>query len=167
MTDPSKVPRGNELDSLCTWIIAHEYYDGPIAGIGLLTRDQKGIFFRVVAWDGEQWNRVFAITAVSDGKVEHLRTALTKIEAPKEPFWLPSQATNTPEVQSAWEALLTDVRASINWSLVESHDLLGASKEAAPPVDLAAAIAEAAINGAVQDVDGSPLLAAFLEQLRP
>lgn len=154
------------LDPFFAWIIAREYYDGPIAGVGLRTRGQVKIFFRTIAWDSEQWNRVFAITPVQDSKVERLRAALAKIEAPKEPFWLPSQATNTPEVLSAWDALLADVRESTNWSLVESHDLLDASDEAAQPVDLAAAIAELVTQGAIRDVDGVPLLAMFLEQLR-
>jgi hypothetical protein len=154
------------LDPLFAWVIAREYYDGPIAGVASRTRGQGKIFFRSIAWDSEQWNRVFAITPVQDSKVERLRAALTKIEEPKEPFWLPSEATNTPEVLSAWDAVLADVRKSTSWSLVESHDLLDARSEAAQPADLATAIAELVTQGAIRDIDGAPLLTVFLDQLR-
>jgi hypothetical protein len=152
--------------SLCTWVIALEYYDGPMTGIALRDRDQMKIFFRAVAWDSEQWDRVFAITPVRDNLVERLRGALAKIEAPKEPFWLPSPATNTPEVTSAWEAVVADAHESNDWSLVESHDLLGAASETALPTELSASVARLVLQGTVRDVDRAPMLPVFLDQLR-
>lgn len=39
------------------WIIASEYYDGAMAGIGERVADGATVWFRAVAWDGEQWRR--------------------------------------------------------------------------------------------------------------
>jgi hypothetical protein len=149
----------------CAWVIAREYYDGPMAGIGLRARDQMKIFFRAVAWDSEQWNRLFVITPVRAGAVEHLRTVLTKIEKPKEPFWLPGAATSTPEVAWAWDAVLADAYESRQWSLAESHDLLDAAKEMILPPELASGVVRLVQQGSVRDIDNAALLPPFLDQL--
>jgi len=152
--------------SFCAWVIAFEYYDGPMAGIGLRNRDRMNVFFRAIGWDEEQWNRVFAVTPVRGDSVESLRSALIRIEVPKEPFWLPSSATNTPEVTSAWEALLADTRESKAWSLVESHNLLSTANETVLPSELVSAVTQLVAKGLVRDIAGAaPLVPALLDQL--
>ena len=94
------------IGQFCSWVIAREYYDGPMTGIGMRARDQTRIFYRIVAWDSEQWSRVFAIVPAQEARVDHLRTTLKEIEQLKEPFWLPGPATNTAQVVSAWDALM-------------------------------------------------------------
>ncbi len=158
--------QGPSTAPFCAWVIAREYYDGPMAGIGLRARDQARIFFRVVAWDSEQWNRVFAITPVREDAVESLRTALTRIEKAKEPFWLPGPATYAAEVTSAWDAVFADAYESDNWTLVESHDLLDAANETTLPGELALRVVRLAQQGSVRGIDGVPLIPPFLDQLR-
>jgi len=115
--------------SYCKWVIAKDYYDGPVSGIGLLARSNGEVFFRVVGWDPEQWDRVFAITTASREAVEVLRSCLTRIEPAREPFWLPGRETNTPEAIAAWRDLLSSALSAPEWTLVESHDLQEAINE--------------------------------------
>jgi hypothetical protein len=49
-------------EKLCEWVIAYDYYDGPLAGIGLRSKSRTFLFFKAVAWDEEHWKR-----AGSDG----------------------------------------------------------------------------------------------------
>lgn len=150
----------------CEWIIAREYYDGPMSGVAMRAADRAMIFFRAVAWDCEQWNRVFATTRVGEDAVEHLRTMLTKIETPKEPFWLPGPATNMSDVLSAWNAIFTNAGESGCWSLVESHDLLSATDEVALPADLSTGVLQLVRQGSAKRIVHAPLLPLFLDQLR-
>jgi len=39
------------------WIVASEYYDGAMAGIGERATDSATVWFRVVAWDDEPRGR--------------------------------------------------------------------------------------------------------------
>ena len=150
----------------CTWVIALEYFDGPIAGIGLRHRDQASIYFRAVAWDDDEWFRVFATAPAGDDGVARLRAALARVEAPQTPFWLPSGGTDTPDVTSAWAHVSAGVQTSSAWSLVESRDLLAAARETLVPAELTAAVGRLVKQGTILDVDGDPLLPAFLDQLR-
>lgn len=150
----------------CAWVIAREFYDGPMTGIGLRARDRTKIFFRSVAWDSEQWIRVFAISPVKEGTVDSLQHALTAVEQSKKPFWFPGPATNTTEIVSAWDAVLTDAYESSTWSLVQSHDLLDAANEVILPAELVPEVIRLVQQGSVKEVDGKPLLSTFLDQLR-
>lgn len=156
------------ITPFCDWVIAREYYDGPVAGIGLRARDQVIIFFRAVAWDKEQWNRVFATSPARKDTVARLQVALTKIETPKVPFWLPGPATNTTEVAAAWDLVLANASESREWCFIESHDLLEAANEGAVPSELVARVVQLVNQRSVADlaVEDSPLLPSFLDHLR-
>jgi hypothetical protein len=136
-----------------------------MAGIGLRAHDRASIYFRVVAWDSEYWNRVFAIAPVRDDRVERLRITLNAIETAREPFWLPGPATDTPRVNSAWDEVFADASESRNWTLAESHDLLDAVNEIAVPAEFTSDVVRRVQQRAVADISAIPLVPRFLDQL--
>jgi hypothetical protein len=152
--------------SFCSWVIAREYYDGPIEGIGLRARDQATVFFRAVAWDGEQWSRVFAVATVRPDLVDRLRAQLSADEEPKEPFWLPGRATDADGVLAAWEAVRADAQQEKRWSLVESHDLVDVVQEMVVPNELILAVDRLVADEHPKDIDGGPMLSSLIRELR-
>src|SRR5262245_33545868 len=150
----------------CTWVIAHDYYDGAIDGVGLRNRDRTTVYFRAVAWDDDEWFRVFAVTPVSDAVVGRFRAVLARIAAPEEPFWLPGPGADKPEVNFAWKAVLAEAHASGDWRLIECRSPVDPARETAAPAELSAAVGRMVQRGMINDIDDPPLLPVFLDQLR-
>jgi len=150
----------------CRWVIAKEYYDGPMSGVAWRVRDDALIFFQVVAWDAEQWERVFAIAPTSTSAVEQLRTALNTVELQREPFWFPGPQAHTPEVSAAWEGIVREAVDAQDWQVVESHDLLGVVTEMSLSRHESSTIGDFVRRAVILDVPHAPLLEAFMRQLQ-
>jgi hypothetical protein len=155
-----------DVGAYLRWIIASEYYDGSMAGIGERVADGAVVWFRVVAWDEEQWRRVFAVTAIESSLSERLVQDLEKVEPRKMPFWLPGPTSATPDVKKGWDKIVDAAVGSARWSLVEAHDLNETSTEhSATAADVPRVVA-AVRAGSVLEVRGSLLTDSFLQQIR-
>lgn len=138
-----------------------------MAGVGERVTDGATVWFRAVAWDHEQWQRVFAVTIVEAAHVARLIQDLEKVEQRRTPFWLPGPASAKSEVQKDWNDIADAALRSERWWLVETHDLIEASKERqAMPTD----VPQLAANiraGTVLGVSGPSLMDGVLQQIRP
>lgn len=150
----------------CRWVIARDYYDGMVSGIGLRSRDNQPVFFRVVAWDTEGWERIFAVTPVSQSTVEHFRALLSQCETQKEPFWLIPAAAATADVSAAWDGLRRAALANHDWQLAEGHDLLEIVHTIGLDSFDARRVAELVRQEAVIDLGTPPLVDEFLRRIR-
>jgi hypothetical protein len=148
------------------WIVASEYYDGAIAGIGQRSADGATVWFRVVAWDEEQWRRVFAVTAVAPSRAEELVRDLEKAEPRKVPFWLPGPTSVTPETKKGWGEVADAAARSGSWHLVEAHDLNEPYAERLVPAADVSRLIAGIRAGSVLAVRGSSLTDDFLHQVR-
>ena len=106
------------------WIIALEYYDGPMSGVAYRTGDLDWVFFRVVGWDLEQWSKVYATTFISRESVNALLSALQNVEPIVKPLWIPSYTLEHAEVIEAWKFILAEAQKTSGWKLSETRDLL-------------------------------------------
>jgi hypothetical protein len=148
------------------WIIASEYYDGAIAGIGERATDCAAVWFRVVAWDEAQWRRVFAVATVEASLSKRLIQNLAKVEPRKAPFWLPGTSSATPEIKKDWDEIADAAARSATWRLVEAHDLNERSVErSVMPGDVPRVLGSIRA-GSVLAVSGPSLTNRFLEQIR-
>jgi hypothetical protein len=153
-------------EKLCEWVIAYDYYDGPLAGIGLRSKSRTFLFFKAVAWDEEHWKRVFSVTDLQSEVALGLLAALEKFEPRKEPFWFPSGMTHQTEVSSAWEAVRTAALDSKKWALVESHNLLDAAEELPLSADEGLAVVSVIRGNSLKDISGDMLLSKFASDLQ-
>ncbi len=148
------------------WIIASEYYDGATVGIGERAADGATVWFRVVAWDEEQWLRVFAVTAVEPSRAGQLVRDLENAEPRKAPFWLSGPTSVTPETKKGWSDIADAAARSENWRLVEAHDLNEpAAERFMNPADIPRVLAGVRA-GSVLEVNGPSLTDSFLQQVR-
>ncbi|MEZ5897881.1 MAG: hypothetical protein R3D51_00150 [Hyphomicrobiaceae bacterium] len=142
-----------------------DYYDGPISGIALRQSDQSVIFFQAVASDIEYRNRVYAVTTVNRN-AENLRSALTNYESQKEPFWLPSEVTNTAEVHLAWRNVESVVQTSSEWRLVECHDPLDVAQETEVAPQLVPSIRNFVRDRTIVFIATQPMVVGLLDRLQ-
>lgn len=113
----------------CQSVIVFEYYDGPMIGIGSL-KDGSYVYFQVVAWDDEQWVRLYATMIVPIALADIVKNAFSIIESPREPVWCPSHDGNhkaQSEIEKAISEIYSFVQTGIDWRLVESHNLTDSS----------------------------------------
>lgn len=151
------------MSAFFEWVIAKEYHDGPMSGIGLRSHDRKIVFFAVVGWDAEQWQRVFAVAPINEHIAHQLCSMLEKLEQRRLPFWLPGPATNLSEVSTIWQAALTEALSIGRWVLVESHDLLDVVNEEVLSKAQSAAVSSLVENNAIRDIHSNDLLQSFIE----
>jgi hypothetical protein len=148
------------------WIIASEYYDGATAGIGERAADGAAVWFRVVAWDEEQWQRVFAVTALEPSRAEQLVRELEKAEPRKVPFWLPGPMSVTPETKKDWGEIADAAIRSDSWRLVEAHDLNEPSAERLVSAADVPRLTASVRAGSILAARGPSLTDDFLRQVR-
>jgi hypothetical protein len=153
------------MSGFCEWVIADEYCDGPMSGIGLRFQDQKTVLFKVVGWDSEQWQRVFAVAPVPEKLIDQLCSMLEKLEPRRRPFWLPGPATNQPEINAVWQAALTDALHDGAWILVESHDLLESSAVKTLSSEQRAVVSTLVEKKVVKDLAGASILQSFVDEM--
>jgi len=147
-------------------VIASEYHDGAMAGIGERATDGAIVWFRVVAWDDEQWVRLFAVATIDPLLEARLVQNLEKFELRKMPFWLPGSETDTPDVKRAWVDIENAALRSDRWTLVEAHDVDEDSTEhPVEPADIFALL-EVIRAASVLELRGPLLMDRFLEHAR-
>jgi hypothetical protein len=117
------------LDLSCRAIIVLEYYDGPMTGVGFLA-DGSGIYFRLVAWDEEQWQRIFAVASVPEKYIQNIWDAFSTVEIPRKPIWCPASDGDNSIRQIIEQAILAVEAVAAQAKsllLVESRSLVGKS----------------------------------------
>lgn len=111
----------------CRALIALKYFDGPTAGVGWLHSDAT-IYFKLVGWDTEQWQRLFATIPIDSSLVTNLQATFSKYESKRLPIWIPNARNDAPDatrVANAFEREIDKLlESAVELSLVESHDLL-------------------------------------------
>lgn len=152
-------------DAYLRWIVANEYYDGAMAGVGERVLDGAAVWFRVVAWDAELWQRVFAVTVVDSDLVQQLIQDLEGIEHRRSPFWLPGPATATRALNKVWNGIEDSALRSERWWLIEGHDLLASNERQVTPTDAAMLVASIRA-GTVLDVSGPSMIDSLLRHIR-
>src|SRR5882762_985473 len=107
-------------------LLAVEYYDGPTAGIAF---DAVGasVYFKLVAWDEDQWKRIFAVTEIKRELALQVWTCFENIETPRVPIWVPNRSTNVKAEEVVDQMLLSvapAVESRESWYIYESHDVV-------------------------------------------
>ena len=107
-------------------LLAVEYYDGPSAGIAF---DAVGasVYFKLVAWDEDQWERIFAVTEIESERALQVWTCFENVETPRVPIWVPNRGTDAKAEEVVDQMLLSVVPAvdsRAHWYIYESHDLV-------------------------------------------
>lgn len=151
------------MSGYCEWVIAKDYYDGPMSGVGFRLHDRRNVFFIVVGWDAEQWRRVFAVAPIREQLVTQLCSMLERWEQRIHPFWLPGPVTDRPEIATAWRAAQSDALQSSAWTLVESRDLLESSEERALSSQRRALVSSFVEKNEIKDLVGESILQSFVE----
>jgi hypothetical protein len=147
------------------WLVAREYYDGAMSGVGERTADGAIVWFRAVAWDLEQWQRVFAVTVIDRVLVERLVDGLERLDQRRAPFWLPGPGAATPDVEGNWKDVEGAAQGSPEWWLVEAHDLIEPSRERHVIAGDIPSLVENIRAGTLLSVSGPPLLELTQQQL--
>jgi hypothetical protein len=111
-------------DPYLLWIVASEYYDGEMSGVGLRASDGAHVWFRTLAWDSEQWQRVFAIARVEKPLIDRLLVELEKTEPRRSPFWLPGPTSGTLAVQTIWNDIANAALNTRDWQMAEGRSLV-------------------------------------------
>lgn len=113
-------------NGFCRSLVALEYYDGPMSGVGFLP-DGSAIYFQAVAWDEEQWHRVYAAASVPVSIAAAVRDAFSKIEELREPIWCPGRGSDV-SAQVLVDKSIADVMSAANsaqrWWVIGSHNLV-------------------------------------------
>ena len=122
--------KNEDPGGFCRWVIAWDYCDGEMSGIAQQADDNSWMFFRVIGWDHEQGQRLFAVVPLDTARIDKFRTVLGNLEPEREPFWLPGpqnreKNAETTEDLAAWNNLQRTALASRPWHLLEGKDLLG------------------------------------------
>jgi hypothetical protein len=154
-----------ERTPYCRWVIAKDYNDGAVSGVGLRAYDEQPVLFRVVAWDSEQWERVFAVTEASRVLTTQLEEALTKSEPRRVPFWLPGPQSVTAESMATWGDIFASSLLVGTWQLVRGHDLLDTVAETPLPSESTKVVSDMVRRGDVMDLESVELLAELLQRL--
>lgn len=118
-----------EVEEFCEMTLVFEYYDGPVEGIGLL-KTGSFVYFKLIAWDKDQWQRVFAVTSIPQELFRAVWDGFSCIEEPKTPIWCPtgdSKSEENTRIAQDIEKIRISAKNSEGWFLVESHDLIGKS----------------------------------------
>jgi hypothetical protein len=108
-------------------VLGFEYFDGPMAGIGILP-NRAAQYFKIVAWDEEHDVRLFAIIAISPEKADRVWSAFEAVEPPRLPGWYPQSMGHGDigaNVQTSIEAVRADAECARVEKVVQSHDLTG------------------------------------------
>ncbi len=158
--------RKSDARGYLRWIIASEYYDGATVGIGERAIDGVAVWFRVVAWDDELWQRVFATTPVELSLAEQLVLELEKTESRKSPLWLPGPPSVTPGTKKGWSEIADAATRSETWRLVEAHDLNEPSAERSVMRADVPRVLACVRAGSVLGANGPSLTDSFLQQIR-
>ena len=111
-----------------TKVLALAYYDGATEGFLNGMGDDQVYFFKVVAWDKNQDQRLFLLVLVDRAIYVELLDILTKSqEVPVDSTWMPVWSFGSPEMQARADNLVViGKRSLVNPAfLAIGEDLLG------------------------------------------
>ena len=154
-----------EVTHFCRWVIAKDYYDGATTGIAECHNKGSWIYFSVIAWDKELWERVFAYANADLQLVVRLRQILERSEDRREPFWLPGPAAATPEIEAAWASIRSTTLESESWELAAGHDLLEPVEMTTLSSAASKSVAELVRRKTVIGIENEPVLMSVLNMI--
>lgn len=108
-------------------ILGLDYFDGPMSGVAIQT-DGKAYYFKIVGWDEEHCERVFAMAEIQTKVAERVWRAFEAVEAPRLPTWYPQSdgiGETRVEVHAAIAALRADWQSARFAKIIQSEDLSG------------------------------------------
>lgn len=149
-------------------VLGTEYFDGPMAGVGVLP-DKSAHYFKIVGWDDEHSGRVFATAEIPTRIAEALWTVFEAVEPPRLPEWYP-QSVGAGEVQTKVDAAITAVgiesqRAGFSKAL-QSRDLVGNTTGVVLDDSQSRAIQRMVFNERIVELGTAPILQGFPRNLR-
>lgn len=149
-------------------LLAVEYYDGPTAGIAF---DSVGasVYFKLVAWDEDQWKRIFAVTEIERELALQVWTCFENVETPRVPIWVPNRSTNV-KAEEVVDRMLLRVAPAVDsrahWYIYESHNLVtGHSRHVVLSERQAAKVASLMRSNRVLKLSSSRMIETFLEEI--
>ena len=157
------------LDALCLHIIILEYFDGPMSGFGFLSNGDA-IYFRIIGWDQELWQRVFAIALVPVRHVQNIWDLFTAIEAPRKPIWCPASDGDYPTKKIIEEAILAAESIAMRnetFFLVESKTLVGETCTVQLTNLETNVLREIIHSKKILDLTSAPIIKEILDKLKP
>jgi hypothetical protein len=119
-----------DLTSYFQEVLILDYYDGPMAGVGLLP-DRSAYYFKIVGWDKDQLERVFGIAAISALTANQLWDAFRSVEPPRQPTWWPQSGGSGDiaiKIRGAISAVCSEAERTGPTRLIQSRDLIGPTK---------------------------------------
>jgi hypothetical protein len=149
-----------------SWIVIYDYYDGPMSGLAVAETSGQMAYFRAVAWDAEECQRVYAMTQVDSSLGRALVDGLTALEEPRRPVWAPGPASVTGETTAAWARLREAAQQSRDWTLVQSHDLVAIEGSIELSASESRHVAALAAGGTIATLASEDLLGEFLARLK-
>jgi len=82
-------------------ILCLGFYDGPTSGFARCAKASLAYYFETVAWDAEQENRVYSLAEMHNDVFDSATEALSHIEQPRWPVWLPNMQSLPDHEQKA------------------------------------------------------------------
>src|SRR4028119_1803694 len=115
-------PRYTRFDRL----VAFTVYDGPISGLVFAQLSREVFYFRLLAWDAQQRQRVFSLAAVEPSRANAVIDQLIAHESPYWPeWWVQSAPGSTPAITSIVASRGPDVAVLITADLLgDTHQWL-------------------------------------------
>ncbi len=155
-------------DTYFSRLLGLEYFDGPMAGVGLMP-DGTAWYFKILGWDDEHHERVFAVAQIPAKIIDSLWAAFKAAEAPRMPAWYP-QTTGGSERQAAIRQAISRMHLEIehakHWKVVESSDLVGSAFGVDLEDSEVSIIREMITKEQLTALRSSCILPEFLEKLR-
>jgi hypothetical protein len=149
-------------------VLGLEYFDGPMDGVGILP-DKSAYHFKIVGWDRDHVERVFASAEISGHTAEALWAAFQAVEPPRSPEWYP-QSTGVGDTQANVHAAVAAVRAESKRTgitrVLQSQDLIGETTSVAVDAAQSRATQRMVSEDKIVQLESVPALEDFLRRLR-
>lgn len=114
-------------------VIAIDYHDGPAEGLADTIGDLRWCYFKLIAWDKNQDNRLYVVNEVNRDIYARVVELLTRNQKPPSTsVWLPQWKNMDKEDKQEMNQLLNTCSRSLNQPqyLVFSEDVMGQVNEA-------------------------------------
>jgi hypothetical protein len=160
----------NELVRLSSYfdkVLILDYFDGPMAGVGVLP-DKSTHYFKIVGWDEEQLERVFSTTEISALTAQELWDAFRTVEPSRQPTWWP-QSRGTGDIairtDGAVSAVCSEAERAGATRLIQSRDLIGPTMLVMLNAAQGRMIQRMMLSGKWLDLSEEPLIEELLRHL--
>jgi len=78
---------GKSIETPFERVLALDVYAGPVRGVAFCRDRREAYLFRLLAWDSQQENRIFSLSAVPVQSVDRLIAFIAQFESPRWPEW--------------------------------------------------------------------------------